>query len=423
MNMRVAHLLRKYNPAEWGGTETAIQRLLEGLREQQVSSVVYCPRLERNGHDIDPLQETGCEIERFNAFVPVWGISKEQRRQQVSIGGNLMSLDLIPSLLRERDVSLIHAHTLGRLAGVARLVAERRKIPFVITIHGGALDMNVALKASLDSNGSRGFEWGKLFGLLLHSRDILNSADAIIACNDTEAARLRTRYPGKRILVQPHGIVTRFYEANHREAVRVAFPQIVGKKNLLCVSRIDPVKNQGWLVEQLPRVLQSHPDALLVLVGACTNKSYGTQLNERIRELGLKNKILFTGGLPPDDPRLLGLIQLAELAILSSVSETFGLVLLEAWAANTPVISSRTSGAMAVVRDGDNGFLFDLGKPETFHAALNQILGDSRLRNQLAANGRTLVEREYDASKLACRIKKLYEELIEEKNALRDHSR
>ena len=46
-SMQVAHLLRKYNPLEWGGTETAVKRLLDGLRSNGVASKVFCPDLER----------------------------------------------------------------------------------------------------------------------------------------------------------------------------------------------------------------------------------------------------------------------------------------------------------------------------------------------------------------------------------------
>ncbi|MCD6052699.1 MAG: hypothetical protein K0Q55_4121, partial [Verrucomicrobia bacterium] len=46
MTMRVAHVLRKYNPAEWGGTETALQRLFNSLRHHQINSVVYCPKID-----------------------------------------------------------------------------------------------------------------------------------------------------------------------------------------------------------------------------------------------------------------------------------------------------------------------------------------------------------------------------------------
>ena len=130
--MRVAHLLRKYNPAEWGGTETAIQRLFEGLRDQSVVSIVYSPRIATDTKTPDPLQVAGCRMERFRAFVPILGISNAEKRQMISVGGNLMSLDLIPSLWRQRGLSLIHTHALGRIGAIGATIARRRHLPFVV---------------------------------------------------------------------------------------------------------------------------------------------------------------------------------------------------------------------------------------------------------------------------------------------------
>src|SRR5690242_9743372 len=120
--MRVIHLLRKFNPDEWGGTETAIQRLFDGLRAQAVTPIVYCPRVENCRHD-DPLLRSGHSVQRFKAFVPVLGMSEARKRQLISVGGNLMSFDLIPSLLFAEDVALIHTHALGRIGAIARTIA------------------------------------------------------------------------------------------------------------------------------------------------------------------------------------------------------------------------------------------------------------------------------------------------------------
>src|SRR5215471_17197118 len=140
--MRIIHLLRKLDPAEWGGTEMAIQRLFEGLRHQCVSPVVYCPKLTDGRAKLeDPLVQEGYPVHRFSAFVPIWGISEERRRQMIAVGGNLMSLDLLTSLWREKQVSLIHSHALGRIGGIAQTVARRRKVPFVLSIHGGVFDL------------------------------------------------------------------------------------------------------------------------------------------------------------------------------------------------------------------------------------------------------------------------------------------
>ena len=415
--MRVAHVLRKYNPAEWGGTETALQRLFDGLRPEGVTPIIYCPRLDDqgNGAHEDPFERAGYPMKRFRACVPIWGLPDDAKRQHISVGGNLMSFDLLPALWREHDVSAIHSHTLGRIGGIALTVARRRKLPFVVTIHGGVLDLPDKLKQDFAAGSERGWEWGKIFGFLLKARHVLDNCDAILTCNPREAALMREKYPGKRVQVQPHAVSTKAFEPDARDAARKAFPQIRGKRILLCVGRIDPVKNQGWLIEQFPDVLQRHPDTLLVLAGACTDKTYGVQLLQRIQKRGLETHVLLTGGLPPGDARLLGLFQQATAVLLPSISETFGLVILEAWAAGAAPVSSRTSGARSVIQHGENGLLFDLEKPASFHEAIDALLNRKHLAREFGALGKDFVKAEFDLQVLARRVKQLYHELVAER--------
>jgi Glycosyltransferase len=415
--MRAIHLLRKFNPAEWGGTETAIQRLFDGLREHGVRTVVYCPRLEQDSVD-DPLVERGYEVQRFRAFVPVLGMSRERKQQLVSVGGNLMSFDLISSLWREEDVSIIHSHTLGRIGGIALTEARKRHVPFVVTIHGGVLDLPEKVKQAFNAPLAGGWEWGRLFGLLFRSHRLLADADAIITCNPREAALWQEKFPSKRIVVQPHGVPMAVYEKDCRGQACAAFPEIRGREVLLSAGRVDPIKNQAWLLEQAPEIFRRHPNALLVLAGACTDPPYAEQIERRIRELGLENRIVMTGGLPPNDPRLIGLMQEAKALLLPSVSETFGLVILETWAAGTMVLSSRTSGASALIDNGQNGWLFDLEKPETFQDALKRTMANPEASREMAARGTAKVLQKYSVNALAARMKLLYEELIETKRCV-----
>ncbi len=418
--MRIAHLLRKYNPAEWGGTESVIHQLSDGLRREGVESVVYCPRIADLSVP-DPLEAIGTKVHRFKACVPIWGISAEQRRQMISVGGNLMSFDLIRTLWREK-FSVIHSHALGRVGGIGLTMARRKRIPFVVTVHGGVYDLPESMKKSFNAPLAKGVEWGKPFGLLLRSRHVLSEADAIMTCNLREAALIRQQLPDRNVIVQPHGVAAHVYEADHRAAARKAFPQIVGRRVLLSLGRVDPVKNQGFLIEEVPELIRRHPGMLLVLAGPCTDEPYGRALDERIKHLGIANHVLLTGKIPPADPRLIGLMQEAKVAILQSISETFGLVILEAWAAGTPAVSSRTSGASALIEHGKNGWLFDLDKPSAFHVAIETALNNPEARTQAVAAGRSRVVAEYDTRVLASRVRKLYEHLQEKYHAHRHHS-
>jgi len=240
-------------------------------------------------------------------------------------------------------------------------------------------------------------------------------ADAIVTCNEREAALLREKFPDKMIVVQAHGVPLPIYQADHRAAARTAFPSVAGRDILLSLGRIDPIKNQAWILDQAPDIFARYPNALLVLAGACTDEPYGVLIEQKIEKLGLSERVLLTGGLPPNDPRLIGLLQEARALILPSLSETFGLVLLEAWAAGTMVLSSRTSGATALIEHGRNGWLFDLDDPRGFHACLDTTMTNRRLCRGLVARGAERVGREYSVHVLAGRMKALYEELAEEK--------
>src|SRR5256885_95193 len=159
--MRVVHILRKYNPAEWGGTETALQRLFDRCRPNGIIPIVYCPSITGRLAE-DPLADAGCTVKRFKVCVPVLGLSLEQKRQMLAVGGNLMSFDLVRSLWNEMAVALIHSHTLGRLGGIALTLAKKKRVPVVVSIHGGGLDLSAGLKREFW--GRRGFEWGEKVG-------------------------------------------------------------------------------------------------------------------------------------------------------------------------------------------------------------------------------------------------------------------
>ncbi len=95
--------------------------------------------------------------------------------------------------------------------------------------------------------------------------------------------------------------------------------------------------------------------------------------------------------------------------LLPSVSETFGLVILEAWAAGTAVGASRPTGACALVKDGENGWLHDHGDRAGLISAVEAVLADRARRAASITAGRALVRSSYDAALVAGRVKAIYE--------------
>jgi glycosyltransferase involved in cell wall biosynthesis len=340
----------------------------------------------------------------------------------VAVGGNMVSFGLAGSLWGEKGVDVIHSHALGRLGAIGRLVARARRIPFVISIHGGAYDVPAALRAELRRPAAGGWDWGRSLGFVLRARRLMDQADAIVALNPREAALVRERHPGRRVVIEPHGIPTTLFAVECRAAAMEAFPELRGREVLLVLGRIDPTKNQGWLVDEAAEIARRHPKAVLVLAGPFTDREYAASLQSRIKRDGLQGFVMMVGGLPFGDARLVGLLQTARAVVVPSLSETFGMVILEAWAAGTPVVSSRSSGATALVDEGVNGLLFDLERPETLHAAIDRVLALPEVAARWGGAGRAKAVAHYDSSLSAGRMRGLYGNLIEEKNALR-HSK
>ena len=108
-------------------------------------------------------------------------------------------------------------------------------------------------------------------------------------------------------------------------------------------------------------------------------------------------------------------MQNASVVVVPSLSETFGLIILEAWGAGAPVISSRTSGALSLVKEEENGHLFSIENEDEFHHGLDRILGDRDHGMRMAESGHRLSAEEYDTAILSRRIKALYEDIIREK--------
>lgn len=421
--MRIAHILRKYDPSEWGGTESAVLQLTTDMARNGVGSVIFAPKIPLCGESADPFASTTCTVRRFRAHVPIWGISADRKAELIAVGGNLITFDLVGSLWREKNLDLIHSHAQGRLGATGCFVARRRRIPFVVSIHGGIYDLPPEVRKALRVSSEGGWDWGRLPGFLLGARHLMDHADAVIAFNPREAALIKAHHPGRRVLTESHGVSTALFARDCRAAAAKGFPEINNREVLLVLGRIDPTKNQDWLVAQAAELARRHPRMFLMLVGSITHREYGSALQARILREGLQDSVKITGCLPVGDPRLVGLLQTARAVLLPSKSETFGIVIIEAWASGTPVISSRNSGASALVQEGVNGLLFDLERPETFHAAVDQVLAQPELAASWGEAGRTRAVAEFDTAVCVRRMKRLYEELIEEKNALRHPSR
>ncbi|WP_372847248.1 glycosyltransferase family 4 protein, partial [Pontiella sp.] len=300
--------------------------------------------------------------------------------------------------------------------GMARTAARLKGIPYIVSLHGGyfTLPREQAEKMAEPFRGKP--EWGKIFGAVFGSRRVLADADAIICVGQAEADEVRKRYPGKDVLYLPNGVDIDRFAAAEASLFRAAHGWAPSDKLVLCVSRIDYQKNQLGLVRAFAAFAERHPDHRLALIGAVTVAAYRKQIDAEIERLGLAGKVVMIEGLRPDDPLLPSAYRAAEMFVLPSVNEPFGIVVLEAWAAGVPVVASRVGGIPGFTADRRNVLHVEPGNEAQLAGRMAELADNAGLREELARNAAAAVSR-YAWDSITAEYLRVYVNLVNKRSA------
>lgn len=400
--------MRRFVPDKWGGTETVVFNLARELEKNGLNSPIFCTDMfaKTGAEKID-----GVTVRRFRYCFPWFGLSEEAKSALRLKGGSPLSLPLFFALLFQKDLTLIHTHVGRRLGGIARTAARIRKVPYVIHVHGGRHTVPQEQYDQMVAPVAGKFEWGKIFGLLFGSRRVFDDAAAVICVGQSEADEMRRRSPERNIHYLPNGVHVRRFAAGEPAAFRKAYG-LENHKFALCLSRIDFQKNQLLLVRAFAEFRKTHPDWKLVFIGSVSVEEYHRKILEEIERLGLADAVLIIPGLKPDDPLLPSAYKAAEMFVLPTANEPFGIVILEAWAAGTPVIATRVGGIPGFTTDGENVLLSEDNNAAMLTLKMEQLAGSPELQTKLAKNGLAEVSASYDWSAIAARVMKIYEEVL-----------
>ncbi len=406
--MKIIQVPRRFVASEWGGTETTILQTSRALQRAGHEAAIFTS-LALSDQRRETIQ--GVPVRRFPYTYPFLGLSAQDKRDMDKKGGNLLSLSLLLGLLREPGVDVLHAHTGKRVGGVVRTAARLRGIPYVVTLHGGFFEVPKGEMDQMLAPIQNRPEWGRIFGAFLGARRVLEDAAAVVCVGGDEYMAARAKLPGQRVELIPNGVDCEAFAQGDAAGFRAAHGLATDRRIVLCVSRIDYQKNQIGLVDALAQVATQVPTVHLVLLGPVTVAGYHERLLNRVRELGLTDRVTLIPGLRPDDPMLPAAYHAAEVFCLPSLHEPFGIVILEAWAAGRPVVASRVGGIPSFTQDGEDVIQAQPGDTADLAARLIQVMGDPRFAGRLAAAGQAKARRDYAWSAIAARLVDIYREL------------
>jgi N-acetyl-alpha-D-glucosaminyl L-malate synthase BshA len=183
-----------------------------------------------------------------------------------------------------------------------------------------------------------------------------------------------------------------------------------GERLLVHVSNFRPVKRPSDCVEILAKVRAAGINARLVMVGDGPERS---AVNYRAEQRGVLDNTIFVG----KQANISDYLGVADVFLLPSELESFGLAALEAQACEVPVIATRMGGIPEVINDGESGFLSDVGDIEKMTADTLRFLNDEDLRRSFGERGRELAVQRYSTSKIIPQYIAFYEKIVQKAKA------
>jgi len=239
---------------------------------------------------------------------------------------------------------------------------------------------------------------------------VIGCCDAICASNPVEAEQLVEYYdaPPERIELVPPGVDHAFFSPGDRRGARTAL-SLDERPTLLFVGRIQPLKGLAIAVQALAE-LRSR-DARLVVVGGPSGADGPGEMavvDALIDQLGVRDRITFVA--PQPHHVLSTFYRAADVVVVPSRSESFGLVALEAAACGVPVVAAAVGGLRTLVEDGVTGFLVDSRDPAEFAARIDALV-ESPAEAARIGRAAALAANRYAWSSTAGRLRRLYGDL------------
>ena len=362
--------------ASYGGGERYLELLCDRLDRARYRALLICPEA---GPFVGRMKERGVETHLVHLaplFNPValWRLTRLLVRERVTI------------LQTHGARANFYGRIAGRLAGVPVIIS---------TVHNSLKDYEV-----------RPFKrWLYMYLLRLtlplvhriicvsdaNRRDLIEECPAV-------AAKTQTVYNG----VDPSA----FPSQPDRQTVKKELGITQGPV-LVTIGRLTDQKGHRYLLQALPRLLETWPQLCCVFVGEGELRD---ALHDMAIDLGVEHACRFVG--VRED--IADILAAADLFVLPSLSEGFPFVLLEALAMGRPVVASRVNGVPELIEDHKTGLLVPARDPQALAAAIREVLSDPTAASKMGADGRAVVREWFTVDRMVANTTAIFDAAMQD---------
>jgi len=372
--MRVLHLISTLDP---GGAEKHLADL--------------CTRMKKSGIEVHVvyLKGDGNLSKAFNNMnIPTYKIPLER---WLALPGALIQFIRLTLSIKP---DLVHTHLL-KADGVGALACML--LPKIILISSKHND-EAWLKHPF-------YSWMHGF-ISLRANRIITISDWVLKYMSDRGRVSRGKMQPIYYGLEPHSI-----DSHQAKTIRKEWGIAPDEFLIGSVARLVPQKDPETLLRAFKKLLHTIPKARLVLVGRAFDPLYEAKLRNITRELGIVEKTRFIGFRH----NVSEVLKALDLFVLPSRWEGFGLVLLEAMNAGTPIVASNASAIPEIIRHNFNGYLVEPGNPTALAQAITKILQDPARRQRYTANAQTVLKHKFDPDRMTSQTIEAYVETVREK--------
>lgn len=357
--MKIGFFTDSYFPAT-SGVITSIETSRKRLEAMGHQVYIYAP--EKPGY-----KDKNPNVFRFKSIKII---------QEPEMRYALNSLPVNHKLeeIKHLKLDIAHAHTPFSLGLLAKNISEKQNIPLIYTHHTHYEEYaKVYLREKI--------LWPYI--AKVYSAWFSNFSNVLIAPS-IKIKKLLYDYGVKKtipIYVLPTGINLNIFKKSlkARYDLRKKLKINLKKNVLISVSRLGKEKNLEFLIKSFAQLLKKRKDVLMLMIG---HGHFLKQLKKTAQELKIDRSIIFTGEIPHE--KIHSFYQASDIFVFSSLTETQGLVILEAMSIGLPVIALEDDALAEIVINNQNGFLIKKQSPELFAQKIAKVLNDPFLHESFS---------------------------------------
>ncbi len=392
--MKVLYVIPTYETA-WafgGGAVKAVSQLCRGLVQQGLDVTVYTTDADGKGSHLDvplgsPIKLGGVEVWYFHC----------------SFGAKdaFYSMSLATQLDKTvNNFDIVHVSAFWQLIQVSVSKACRKfNVPYIVSPHGCLMDWGLGRK-----------KWKRFPYWCLFTRPTMLKASAIHYVSKDECVKSRKRFNKTALsYIVPNCLVSKDYVVPPEKIISFRdFLEI--PKDAFIVSFLSLIRPRKGLELLIKAVSHLKSEKLILLVGgAAEDNKYLINLKGMARELGIDSKIKWLGLIEPED--LGSFYSVSDVFVLPSFEEAFGMVVVEAMACGTAVLVSHGIPIWEEVVQDKAGLVID-SSPQDIADKIRKLILNPNLLQLLSKNARASVKNRYDVERVACLMKKSYEDIL-----------